>query len=217
MKKLQQLSRSQKIAQRINKKIESWQKERGRLVIGIEGYSASGKTTVADCLALENPGIVIIHLDDLLKSSAERAAMMNSGDDRSKVFELKWYRYDLLDRIVKKFKKSLPFSVKIYDYDLKKTVTRTYDLSKKILVIEGIFLFHPEHAISEVFDKKIYLDVNFQQADSRRVRREKKRWGKQYVDENHPDSYVIPFKEAYRRYFKTHHPERLADLTIKII
>jgi len=217
MEKTQKFSRSEKIALKINRDINLWQKEKDRLIIGIEGYSASGKTTIAGCLAKENTNIEVIHLDDLLKSSEERKTMMSSAKDRSKVFELEWYRYELLNEIVEKFKQSTEFSVDVYDYDLKKTVTNDYNFSKPILVIEGIFLFHPEHAVSKVFDKKIYLDVNFDRADSRRVLREKKRWGEKYVNEDHPDSFVKAFKEAYRRYFDTHHPEKLADLVIKIV
>lgn len=177
MEQNKQFSRSQKIAIKINKSVNLWLKEKDRLVIGIEGYSASGKTTIADCLAKENSQVVVIHLDDLLKSSEERATMMKSGEDRSRVFELKWYRYDLLDTIVEKFRQSLPFSIEIYDYDLKKMVKRIYDLSRPVLVIEGIFLFHSEHAISKTFDKKVYLAVDFDKADDRRSRREKKTLG----------------------------------------
>ena len=216
MEKDKKFSRSQKIAVKINSVINFWLKEKGRLIVGIEGYSASGKTTIADCLAKENSNIVVIHLDDLLKSSEDRVAMMKSGENRSKVFELKWYRYDLLEDIIENFKQSHSLSIEIYDYDLKKMVTRNYDLFKQILIIEGIFLFHPEHTVSRAFDKKIYLAADFDKADDRRNRREKKRWGREYMDENHPDSFVKPFKEAYRGYFDNHHPEKVADLVMKI-
>lgn len=208
-------SRSKKIAQEINAHIKLWQKELSRLIIGIDGYSASGKTTVADCLAKENSEVVVIHLDDFLKSSEERVKMMSGGEDKSKVFELNWYRYDLLEKIAEKFKQSVQYSLEVYDYDLKKYVTKNYDLSKPIMLIEGIFLYHPEHAISGVFDKKVYLDVDFEEADNSRIQRDKKRWGNEYVDETHPDSFVKPFKEAYRRYFNDYHPEKLADVVIK--
>ena len=217
MKQTKQFSRSQKIATKIVKHVGLWMENTERIIIGIEGYSASGKTTVADCLAKDDSRIVVIHLDDLLKSSEDRVAMMTSDEDRSKVFELKWYRYDLLNSIVEKFKQSEQYSVEIYDYDLKKTITKVYDLAKPILIIEGIFLFHPEHTISKAFNRKVYLAVDFDKADGRRNRREKNRWGKDYVDESHPDSFIKPFKEAYRRYFNSHHPDKLADLVIKIV
>lgn len=216
MKKNRQNPRSNKIAADISRNINLWLKEKDRLVVGIEGYSASGKTTIADCLAETNSGVVVIHLDDLLRSSEDRMALMNSGKDRSKVFELEWYRYDLLQNIVAKFSTRTLFSTEIYDYDLKKMVNKFYDLSKPVMVIEGIFLFHSEHAISKVFDKKIYLAVDFERADSRRTRREKKRWGNEYVDEAHPDSFVRPFKEAYRRYFNNYKLQELADLVIEV-
>lgn len=217
MKKNQEFPRSKRIAHKINTHINLWSKNKDRIIIGIEGYSASKKTTIADCIAKAHKQVVVVHLDDILKSSEQRIKMMHSAMDRSVIFELNWYNYDLLNTIVQKFRHSTPFTIDIYDYDLKKTVIKNYNFKKQILIIEGIFLFHPEHEVSKIFDKRIYLDVDFEKADLRRDRREKKRWGKNYVDENHPNSFVKPYKEAYRRYYKTHHPEKLADLVIKII
>ncbi len=187
------------------------------MLIGIDGYSASRKTTIADLVGQKNRSVAVVHLDDLLKASTERVKLMRLSKDQSKVFELQWYRYNVLNEIVKQWQvgRKRTYSVRVYDFDKKKYAIRRYDISRRILLIEGIFLYHPRHSISQKFDKRIYLDVDFDKADVRRTHREKKRWGKEYVDEHHPDSFVRPFKQAYRRYYKKYHPDQIADFVIK--
>ena len=80
-----------------------------------------------------------------------------------------------------------------------------YDLSKKIMILEGIFLFHPK-LYKNTFDVRIFLDIE----------REKKRWGKKYVPETRPDSFVRLFKITYGRYLKKYRPKQLADYVIKV-
>lgn len=87
--------------------------------------------------------------------------MIESAKDKAKVFEYEWYRYDDLEKLVKQFmKKRGVVKAKVYDYDKNDFTVRKYDLSKKIMVIDGIFLFHPKHAINKLWDKKIYLDAD---------------------------------------------------------
>ena len=82
-------------------------------------------------------------------------------------------------------------------------------------MVEGVFLFHPE-VLGDVWDKRIYLDGNMKQADARRVRREKARFGKNYFPETHPDSFARLFKLAHRRYRLIYKPKQKANLVIKI-
>ena len=79
-------------------------------------------------------------------------------------------------------------------------------------MIDGIFLFHPEHKLNKLWDKRVYLDVDFDKADRMRIVREKKKWGKAYLPENHPDNWTRYFKTAYRRYVKKYKPQKHADL-----
>ena len=210
-------SRSEEIAGKIKTQIDIWLKQKSRIIIGIDGYSASGKSTVSELLE-KSSDITVVHLDDLLKPSKERVELMNNAEDRSKIFEYLWYRYDILEDILKSFLYSSQdkYSVDVYDYDLQKTVTKSYDLTRPALVVEGIFLFHPEHIEASYFDKKIYLDIDFAHADELRAAREKLRWGDSYKEEDHPESFAAPFKEAYRRYYATLSPHELADVTISV-
>ena len=52
-------------------------------------------------------------------------------------------------------------------------------------------------------------------ADKKRIIREKKRFGKDYMPENHPDNWSRYFKIAYKRYFKEYSPDKIEDLVVE--
>lgn len=201
---IEKFPQSFEIAQSIYEEI----KNKKRIIVGIDGYSASGKSTVLDCLMELNSNITGIHLDDFLKSSEDRVELMRAAEDKSKVFEYEWYKYPILEEIFKKWKNGTKEVIKctIYDYDKKEYVEKEYDLSNNILVIEGIFLFHPNLVLNKYLDERFYIEVDFEKTDIIREEREKKRWGEGYVPPTHPDSFVLPYMEAYRRYVKNYYP-----------
>lgn len=211
--------KSELIAKKINKKIKTWSKNQAKLVVAIDGYAGSGKTTVADFIAKQNSDVLAVHLDDFIKHWRDRKKMMAKAKDKSKVFEYDWYRYRDLEKLVNNFKtkKQGTIKFKIYDYDKNDFgPKKTFDLSKKVLVIDGIFLFHPKHKISKLSDKKVYLDVDFKKADKKILTREKKKWGKNYLPENHPDNWMRYFRIAYKRYVKEYKPEKRADCVFRV-
>ncbi|MEK7207990.1 MAG: hypothetical protein AAB699_00400 [Patescibacteria group bacterium] len=203
------------MAQDILRHIKSWQYEQKRLIVGIDGYSGSGKTTVLDSLAEHCTDILPLHLDEFIVHWKKRKQMMSSSMDRSKVFEYKWYRHNALCALLQMFKDGRQKSVTIRTYDFKLNDfgdRKILPLTKDTLVIEGIFLFHPSLPINACLDKRVYLSVDFESADRRRIAREKKLWGRAYMQESHPDSYVAPFKIAYRRYVGEFDPAGMADV-----
>lgn len=209
----------EEIAEKINRIIKKYFSGKEKIVIGIDGYSGSGKTTVLEYLAKINNDILPLSLDDFIKHWTERKKMMDRARDKSKVFEFKWYRYKEIEKLILKFKKQKNSFYKTAVYDYKKndfTSIKKFDLSKKILIIEGIFLFHPKHKISKMWDKKIYLDIDFKTGDKRRIKREMEKWGEQYVSESHSNSYVLPFKQAYKRYLKKYKIKKEVDKVIRV-
>ena len=211
--------RSERIAKNINKKIQAWIKDRAKLIVAVDGYAGSGKTTVADFIAKQNPDVLAVHLDDFIHHWKDRKKMIEKAKDKSQVFEYSWYRYDDLEKLVQEFKTKNKGSIKLKTYDYSKNdfgPRKTFDLSKKILVTEGIFLFHPRRKISREWDKTIYLEADFAKADKKRITREKKKWGKNYIPENHPDNWIRHFKKAYRRYVKKYQPQKTANAVYRV-
>lgn len=206
------------IAKKIDRMIKKWLPDRKKIVIAIDGYSGSGKTTVLEYLARINSDVLPLFLDDFIEHWSRRKEMMSQTEDKSRVFELKWYRYREIEELILKFREQKEgfYRAIVYDYERNDYgPVKEFDFSKRVLVVEGIFLFHPKHKISRMWDKKIYLDVSLEKGNQRRIQRETERWKERYIPETHPDSYVSFFKQAYTRYLEKYKVENKADVVIK--
>jgi radical SAM protein with 4Fe4S-binding SPASM domain len=58
--------KSELIAKKINAKIAGWAKDQPKLVVAIDGYAGSGKTTVANFITRQNTKVLVVHLDDFI-------------------------------------------------------------------------------------------------------------------------------------------------------
>ncbi|MDO8452021.1 MAG: AAA family ATPase [bacterium] len=211
--------RSERIAKKINENVKVWVQDHAKLIVVIDGYAGSGKTTVADYIAKRNSDVAVLHLDDFIKHWKERKKLIEKAKDKYKVFEYSWYRYGDLEKITRQLKSKKRGIVKYKTYDYDKNdfgPEKTIDLSRKVLVIDGIFLLHHEHKLSKFWDKRVYLDVDFDKADRMRIAREKKKWGREYLPESHSDNWTRYFKTAYRRYVKKYKPQEHADVMFRI-
>ena len=211
--------RSERIAKKINEKIRAWAKGHAKLIVAVDGYAGSGKTTVADFIAKQNSDVLMIHLDDFIHHWKDRKRMIEKAKDKSQVFEYNWYRYDNLEKLAREFKTKNKGSITFKTYDYNKNdfgPQKSFDLSKKILIIDGIFLFHPKLKTSREWDKTIYPDADLAKVDKKRVTREKQKWGKNYIPESHPDNWTKYFKKAYRRYVKKYQPQKTANAVYRV-
>ena len=200
----------------IEQKITEYSKKHKKLVVGIDGYSGIGKTTLLNKLIEDNRDIVPVFRDDFIKPRKIIEKLLENADDKSKIMELEWCDNEKIRDLVNKFKESNEtYAVKTYNPDTGDVdIEKTFDLSKSIMIIEGIFLFHPK-LIDDVFDLKIFLEGDNEAADERRRKREKERWGDEYFPDTHPDSYFRLVKIAFDRYYESYKPQQRADLVIK--
>ncbi|MBI2086564.1 MAG: hypothetical protein HYT69_00070 [Candidatus Zambryskibacteria bacterium] len=210
--------KSERIAKKICQEVKVWKKDHAKLIVAVDGYAGSGKTTVGNFIAKHDKDVLSVHLDDFINHWKIRKQKIEKAKDKPKIFEYHWYRYDDLERLVKAFlsgKKSI--KLKTYNYDKNDfNPKQTFDLSKKVLVIDGIFLFHPKHTLTKYIHKNIYLDADFAKADKKRIAKEKKKFGKKYLPDNHPNNWVRHFKRAYKRYIDQYTPKKVSDLVFKI-
>lgn len=210
------LKRIQKSADQTVAHLRAWE-DRSKLVVALDGYSGVGKTTLLTRIAKRDPSVLPVHEDDFIRTGKERERFLAKAKDRSKVFELQWYRIAKIKQLINAFRRSKKrFSaLQIYNAQTDRyDIPKRFDLSKRILLLEGVFLFHPK-LFGGIWDKKIYLDAHIKAADRRRVRRERARWGESYIPESHPDSYARLFKIAHRRYRRLYHPGERADLVLR--
>ena len=205
------------IAEKVNKKIIEWSKEKPKLVVAIDGYTGVGKTTLLNNLAKLNLNILPVNRDDFQISRTKFEDLYKNVKDRTAIFELEMNDSAKLEKLVQTFRESNKlYKIKAYDgVSGKIIIPRLFDLSKKIMVVEGVFMFHPQ-LLNHLWDKRIYLDGNREEIDARRIKREKERWGKDYFPETHPDSYFKQVIIALQRYKKLYKPEKVADIIISL-
>jgi len=102
--------------------------------VAVDGYAGSGKTTVVDFIAKQNPDVLAIYLDDFVHHWKDKKRMIDEAKNKPRVFEYKWYRYDDLEKPIKEFKTKNKGTIKIKTYNYDKNdfgVPKPFDLSKK--------------------------------------------------------------------------------------
>lgn len=206
------------LSQKANEAINLWAKNSDKLVVAIDGYTGIGKTTLLNNLTELNPGIIAVNWDDFILPREIFYNKFAKVKDKSDVFEIEICDNKKLEDFIHAFR-NINTLYKIYAHDGvsgKVNIPKTFDFSKKIMVIEGVFMFHPELSRSKLWDKRIYLKGDIDKITERRVKREKERWGKDYLPETHPDSYFRQVIIALNRYIELHHPEKIADLVLEV-
>lgn len=177
-----------------------------RFVLGIDGLSRSGKTTLANAVAkqaeIKGMAICLFHIDDLI---VERKKRYGTGmDEWREYYELQWPVVSLTQAFFSKLKTEKQVEVGFYDAKLDQCRTKIVKLPERALIlIEGVFLQRGEWRC--YFDKVLYLACPRED----RLLREAKA-----VREN--------LAKMERRYWKaeshyeeTVQPETLADRVIK--
>lgn len=202
---------------KINSQIKLWSKSKPKLIVAIDGYTGVGKTTLLKNLHSINKDILAVHRDDFLISRSKLQSLLKKAKDKSKVFELEICDNKKIEKLITAFQKGKRvYTTKTYNTKTGKIDTpKTYNLSKKVMVIEGVFMFHLK-LLNRLWNKRIYLMGDIQKIDRQRVDREKKRWGRDYFPETHPDSYFRQVTIALKRYQKKYRPDKKADLVVKI-
>ncbi|MEK7585560.1 MAG: hypothetical protein AAB455_03570 [Patescibacteria group bacterium] len=205
----------EQLAQEADRKIREWLVGRDKLVVAIDGYTGVGKTTLLENLVKLNPGILPVHWDDFIISVDDFEQVLKQTEDKSTAFELHQTDHAAIEKLVTTFRGSSEnYQTKIFNPQTGQVdAPIEYDFSKKILVIDGVFLFHPK-LLDHLWDKRIYLDGDVDEIDRRRVEREQKRWGDKYFPETHPDSHFRQITTALKSYRETYHPEQKADLVL---
>ena len=209
----------EQIARKINQKITKWAQQDNRLIVAIDGYAGSGKTSVANRIGELNSSCLVVHLDDFIKPWQVRKQMLDTARDQSRVFEYRWYRYNTVERLVKRFLSVNTESIhlKVYDFGENKFLApQMFNLSKNILIIEGVFLLHPSHKRNTFWQKRIFFNTDLEKADNRKIAEIRQKFGAKWSPKDHPDSYLYYFHKVYMQYLNHYHPEQKADLIINV-
>ncbi|MEI6238431.1 MAG: hypothetical protein WCP15_02780 [bacterium] len=181
----------------IESRLNNWLKEQDKLVIGLDGYSGLGKTTFLKYIVAHDSRVKPVFMDDYVTTANTREMLIPQIKRNSQSLILEWSNntgFQHIRNLINDFKNDKQYT---------------------ILLLDGIFLYHPD-ILDDLWDKKIFLDGNVEEADQRRIKREKERWGEDYFPEDHPDSYIRLFKIAYNKYLELYRPKEKADLVLMI-
>jgi uridine kinase len=207
----------QELSNKINEAINLWAMSSDKLVVAIDGYTGVGKTTLLNNLAKINLNIIAVNRDDFMFSRKIIREKIEKAKDKSRVWELEACNNKKLEDFIATFKNTnTAYKINTYNTTTGEVdVSKTFDFSKKIMIIEGVFMFHPKLQINKLYNKRIYLTGDINKINIRRIKREKDKWGKDYFPETHPDSYLKQVIVALERYIDLYKPEKLADLVLK--
>lgn len=168
-------------------KIEVYLEKKDRVIVGIDGNSASGKTTLANALK-DIYGVDVIHMDDffLPKDLRSEKRLNEIGGN------IHYERF--IDEIVNNMDQEKleyrKFDCSKMDY-IEDKITA---LTKPMLIIEGVYSLHPKY--TQIYDLKVFLSSQDEDQKSRILERSNHEKLDRYIKE------WLPLEESYFKEFE---------------
>lgn len=171
--------------------------DKGRVILAIEGGSASGKTTLAK-LFEERYDATVFHTDDFFlrphQRTPERLNEVGGNLDRER----------FLSEVLTPLKEGKTIEYKRFDcatMTLAEAVTVT---PKSLVIIEGAYSMHPE--LRDFYDLSVFIDISKSMQKERVLKRNPDR-AQRFFDE------WIPLED---RYFEKMQIKQKCDIVIKV-
>ena len=177
-----------------------------RCILGLDGLSRSGKTTLSKklCERLKERNIPyqLLHLDDYI---VEREKRYQTGNEEwIEYYQLQWDVKWLTQHFFGNLKLSNELNLPFYDVESDTSKMKTIQLPVQgVIVIEGVFLQRKEWR--SFFDRVVYLDC----PRSKRFVRESE------VAQENLSKFTNRYWKAEDYYLSTVSPKEQADLVIK--
>lgn len=169
-----------------------------RLLLAIDGGSASGKTTLAALLA-QRHGCPVFHMDDFFlrpeQRTPQRLAEPGGNVDRERFFS----------EVLQPLRQGGPASYRRYDCQTGQLLPPVLRQAGQLNVIEGAYSMHPE--LSALYDLSVFLAVS-PETQRRRILQREPAFKQQLFFQK-----WIPMENRYFQAFSI--PER-CDLRIEI-
>lgn len=186
------------------------------LIVGVSGIDGAGKSTVSNELenALSGQGITAaqINLDDFLNPKEIRHQNPNQVDGYfGDNFDFK----NLVTKVLEPARQSASINCKIPVLELETDQIRHREFGFSgpgVLIVEGVFLFKRE--LRDLFDLKIWLQVEFEHAMERVLNRSRdKRYGNTDAIRRRYEERFFP---TQRFHLERDNPADAADIIINI-
>ena len=174
-----------------------------KLIIGITGGSASGKSTYAKNLKkfinfFDNKlKTIIISMDNFYKGLSSFTKEEKELFDKN---ELDFDKPSIIDfpsliKLMKNLKNNIPSSMPIYER-MKYDVTSEIILNEEydVIIVEGIFILNNEE-LKDILDISIFIDIPNEYRIERRLKRYKENQLKEQKE--YYNNFVVPSYEKY--------------------
>lgn len=177
-----------------------------RVIVGIDGLSRSGKTTLSkdirNHLLLKEIPFYIFHIDDYIVKREER---YNTGNEQwFEYYFLQWDVEYLIQHLFTKLHSDKEIRLLTYDEQMDMQNVEIIKLPENgLIIIEGVFLQRKEW--QDFYDYMIYLDCSREERLSR----------EQQVTQAKIDKFRNRYWKAEAYYVETVDPLEKADLVIK--
>ncbi len=178
-----------------------------RLVIGLDGLSRSGKTTLTHAveryLRTRNFPVIVFHLDDYI---VERSKRYGTGHEEGyEYYHLQWNTEALRTDLFGKLKSANAISLPKYEERNDGHALQTTDLPDScVILVEGVFLQRTEWRT--YLDTAVYLDCP---RDVRFARESES-------TQTNLHKFTNRYWKGEDYYLSTVHPEQSADLIVNV-
>lgn len=205
------------LLEQLNQALDSWKQPDRKTVVGLEGYSAAGKTTLLEQLTTTNyrDDVVLISLDSFLNPEVLKWLTAGTAEFNLDVRKSNWYEIEPLINLVKKYHNSNDTITETIrsPRSSRTQIEQAFDLSRPVLLLEGTML--QRQPLDQLIDRLIYLDVPADVAFQRRTARirQKAQQPEKILIEH--ETWARTFDIIYQEYIRTCQPKERADLVLK--
>lgn len=156
--------------------------QNGRLLIAVEGGSASGKTTCADLLHTVY-GCTVFHMDDFFlqphQRTPERFAEPGGNVDRER----------FLGEVLLPLSQNQTVAYRRFDCKTQQILPPVNVNPTPLTVVEGAYCMHPQ--LSDFYDFSLFLEIDPQTQKQRILKRNGETWAQRFFNE------WIPLEQIY--------------------
>ncbi|EDL66771.1 kinase [Bacillus sp. SG-1] len=182
-------------------------KKGNRFILGIDGLSRSGKTTLTKslCESLKEQDIphIVFHIDDHI---VEKKRRYDTGrDEWFEYYFLQWDLQDIREHFFENLLLGKTFSLNYYDSSADSHTLKTIQLPEEcFIIVEGVFLQRQEWR--DYFDYVVFLDC----PKNRRFQRERKETQEQLK------KFQNRYWKAEDFYMKAVSPRQKCDMVLRV-
>ena len=201
------------IARAILEHLSGWEKPGKKFILGLDGPSGVGKSSIARTIKRLRGQVTVLSLDQFKATRDIQVKLLEEGD-LSGIKD--WYDLDGLQKTISSFWKEDKFFVtrKFRHLSGEKRTAR-YFLKSKILIVDGIFISHPDLRV--LCNKIVFLERDNKYVAVRRAKRAQRINEKYGTHLSLRSKIHRQFDSLWKKYALDYQPETKADVWLRMV